>query len=265
MSGMLNWIKSLMGGPAIAAPPSSTPIPESEEPTALQEIFIATLREEGYPCRMQKGDIVLESGLAASVEYLETQTINDACVRTTSRVTCRHALHFPEGIFEFQHASGASEVESLCDGFRTWAQTDLATLCDALSDETQSSLRMEMSIPAKDGRPERKRKLFMGPYLHTVARPAVEPGACGDGCHEFCPCCLFTNSIDAFRALLESPGFVGIRLYACRDEDGAVAADCRVNGEDYALGVEHLKKYAATWPARGFEIRKQYVTIRNAD
>jgi hypothetical protein len=56
-----------------------------------------------------------------------------------------------------------------------------------------------------------------------------------------------------------------MRLYAARYADGTVVADCRVNGEEYPMGAEHLKKYAETWPHRGLEIRKQYVAIRTVD
>ena len=33
------------------------------------------------------------------------------------------------------------------------------------------------------------------------------------GEHDFCPCCLFTNSIEAFEDLLKDEAFYGIRLF----------------------------------------------------
>ena len=60
---------------------------------------------------------------------------------------------------------------------------------------------------------------------------------------------------------MEDTGFFGIRFFAVRDEQGVTEADCRVNGEDWAVGAEALRKYAATWPGAGYEFRKQYVIL----
>jgi len=48
-----------------------------------------------------------------------------------------------------------------------------------------------------------------------------------------------------------------------RDQDGAAAADCRVNGEDWKEGERALRAYVEKWPQRGFEARKQYVILQN--
>jgi hypothetical protein len=245
---MLNWIKTLLAKP--------------ESPTTLAGILADALRAEGYACRAVNDEVFLESGLVASVEYLDQQVINDTAMRTSSKIVCRHPVHFPDGLFEFQHASGSSEEESLLNGFRSWAQTDLATLEDAVTGGQKSCLLLEMSLPSEDGKHELKRKIFMGPYIHNVAAPTEEIADCEGDCHDFCPCCLLTESMDAFQEQIGSRAFVGIRLYVCRDQQGAIAADCRINGEDHPLGVEHLTRYAASWPQRGFEIRKQYVAIR---
>ena len=79
--------------------------------------------------------------------------------------------------------------------------------------------------------------------------------------HEFCPCCLLTNSFSAFKELIEARQFYGLRLFAARDENGFPQADCRVNGEDWAEGCEALRKYVTTWPGEGYEFRKQYVVL----
>ncbi len=34
-----------------------------------------------------------------------------------------------------------------------------------------------------------------------------------------------------------------------------------MNGEDFEPGKAALRKYAATWPDRGVEFRKQYVVV----
>jgi hypothetical protein len=257
---MFNWLKKLM-----PSPPAVDAAGEAQRCLSVEDIFIHALQEEGYPCRLENGEISLPHGLAASVEYLESQPIGENAVRTSSKIVCKHSLHFPEGIFEFQHASSSSEKESLLNGFRTWAQTDLATLIDALADTSETCLVMEMSWPPKDGEAELKRKIFMGPYIHSATESAVNAENCERECHDFCPCCLLTKSFDAFKAHLTSHEFVGVRLYASRYADGTVVADCRVNGADFPLGVEHLKRYAESWPHRGLEFRKQYVAIRTMD
>lgn len=257
---MFNWLKVLM--------PSHPHVDASDEVQrrlTVEDIFIHALKEEGYSCHSENGEICLPQGLAASVEYLESLPIGENSVRTTSKITCKHILHFPEGIFEFQHASSSSEKESLLNGFRTWALTDLATLIDAIADTSETCLVMETSWPPKDGETELKRKIFMGPYIHSATESVVNVEDCKHECHDFCPCCLFTKSFDAFKAQLTSQEFVGVRLYASRYADGTVVADCRVNGADFPLGVEHLKKYAESWPHRGLEFRKQYVAIRTMD
>jgi hypothetical protein len=73
---------------------------------------------------------------------------------------------------------------------------------------------------------------------------------------------LLTNSFETFRDLIESSGFYGLRLLAMRDERGNPQADCRVNGTDWDKGAEALRTYVATWPAAGFEMRKQYVVLQ---
>jgi hypothetical protein len=257
---MLNWLKSL-----VATTPSANIVAELDRAPTVVDIFTQALQAEGFAWRLEHGEVVLPNGLTASVEYLESQQIREDAVRTTSKISCRHAVLFPDGIFEFQHASSSSEEESLLNGFRTWAQTDLATLVDAAANAEQNCLVMEMSWPPKDGEAELKRKIFMGPYIHIATEPGLTAEAWEGECHDFCPCCLLTKSFGAFAAQLHSRQFFGVRLYASRYADGTVVADCRINGEEYPLGVEHLKKYAETWPHRGLEFRKQYVAIRTVD
>ena len=45
--------------------------------------------------------------------------------------------------------------------------------------------------------------------------------------------------------------------------EGVPAADCRVNGEDWEKGMQALREYARTWPAAGYEFRKQYVVLQS--
>jgi hypothetical protein len=257
---MFNWLKSL-----VASSPSASAAAEVDRVLTVVDVFTQALQAEECAWHLENGEVVLPKGLTASVEYLESQPLGENSVRTTSKIICKHALHFPDGVFEFQHASGSSEEESLLSGFRTWIQTDLATLLDAVGDTREACLVMEMSWPLVDSEVELKRKIFMGPYIHSATEPVSNVEDCEGECHDFCPCCLFTKSFEAFTAQLKAHEFVGVRLYASRYADGTVVADCRVNGDEYPLGVEHLKKYAETWPHRGLEFRKQYVAIRTVN
>lgn len=261
---MLKWLASFLKRPDITGSEPAAAIEDAaEELPTLEGLFIEALGQEGFACRETGEGIVMDNGLVFSVEYLESLPVGENSLRTVSKVFSRHPKHFPEGLSEFQHAAGGTEVEALLNGFRSWAQTDLSILVDAVTDDVNASLVMEMPQHSENGSPDLLRKVFMGPYIHHVTRaPAGEE--CGDRGHDFCPCCLFTNSIEAFKEQLASPAFLGIRLYACRDDEGMLAADCRINGEDFPAGAELLKKYAATWPSHGLEFRKQYVVIRNA-
>jgi hypothetical protein len=68
-----------------------------------------------------------------------------------------------------------------------------------------------------------------------------------------------TRNSDAFEPLFRDADVRAVRLYAHREANGAIAADCRIDGSDWPRGAEALQDYARTWPERGFEIRKQLV------
>jgi hypothetical protein len=119
-----------------------------------------------------------------------------------------------------------------------------------------------MSFPAKDGQPARDRRVILGPVMHFMETPPAN-NTTNEDAHPFCPCCLLTNSFPAFKELMESDRFGGVRLFAARDEDGTPQADCRVNGDDWEPGAQALREYAKTWPEAGYEFRKQYVVLQN--
>jgi len=51
-------------------------------------------------------------------------------------------------------------------------------------------------------------------------------------------------------------------LFALKDPNGDLKADCRINGEEYPEAEENLKKYAETWKKSDImKFRKQYVII----
>ena len=133
-------------------------------------------------------------------------------------------------------------------------------------------MTLEMHFPEQDGKPARVRRAVLGPVWHMTTSPpsfrvlafsatpseTANPGAE----HSFCPCCLFTRSMGAFKNHLDQDGFFGIRLFASQNEQGVVQADCRVNGEDWPAGANALRDYALTWDVAGYEFRKQYVIIQ---
>lgn len=121
--------------------------------------------------------------------------------------------------------------------------------------------------------PAECRRVILGPVTHIIQNPKAraeqqlleaQRKTQEDHCeeHEFCPCCLLTNSFEAFRELIEDRSVYGIRLFAMRDANGDPQADCRVNGNDWDKDTEALRKYVGTWPADGFEMRKQYVVVQ---
>jgi hypothetical protein len=176
-------------------------------------------------------------------------------VATTTRTLVWHAA-FPTGFLEYQHSAGADVAEATTAGFRQWVQLDLATIEDALPGAEQRWLRLELTLPARGGEPPRRRRIVLGPTARRGGAAATD-----DPEHPFCPCCLFTQGLTAFQPLLEEAGTIGIRLFAARNADGSVEADCRANGADFAAGAEALRAYAATWPGSGFEFRKQYAVV----
>ncbi len=199
----------------------------------------------------------------------------DGTGRSSTTIQVSHGTLAPAGCFEFQHAaSHADAADAFRSGFTQWARTDAAALRESTSAAASGCMSMTMDFPAKADHPELHRRVVFGPASHYMASPqaqtachADDGNACEDdgenGEHGFCPCCLLTQSIEAFLPVLESSGFAAIRLYAARDDDGEIHADCRVNGEDYANGKTALMDYVKTWPAMGFEFRKQLVVVHN--
>jgi hypothetical protein len=141
-------------------------------------------------------------------------------------------------------------------------QTDFVTLLEATQDKPVKCTQMQMEFPARDGKPAKARRVILGPVSHYAQCP---PTPATPEEHPFCSCCLLTRSFEAFKQYIEGDGFFGLRLYAARDQNGQAAADCRINGDEYEPGKAALRKYVSTWPAAGFEFRKQYVVIQPFD
>lgn len=186
---------------------------------------------------------------------------DDNLFRSASTIQIHHPELFPNGTFEYQYSFGKFETldEALLSGFDIWLKTDWETLLDAaLPDEAQ---HLKLSMEFKDK--QLNRLVLLG---SVGFYPAPEPESCDtdDEQHgEFCECCLFTQSLEAFKPLLESPECYAIRVFVSRDENGEVSADCRVNGEDWDDALDALKNYAKTWGNKEMSFRKQYIIIRN--
>ncbi len=184
--------------------------------------------------------------------------------RTATTMQSHHPALRPQGLFEYQYSLGEDFQRSVAFGFEQWAGGDLRALLDATRDSAEDCMAMEMSIPADEHGPARRRRILLGPVNHYRSQPreAADADADADGHDDFCPCCLFTQSLAAFEPLLRQADTHALRLFAARGEEGELSADCRLNGEEWPLGEPALRDYAAGWPGQGMEFRKQYVVLQ---
>ena len=245
-----------------------------DEKFDLARLLVTALAQKGHAVRTEKHWLVHEkSGFTLIPQIVELQPLDEGGVRTTSTIQTNHDALIPDGIFEYQHSTGNHVEESFRKGFEQWIETDFVALLEALKARPEICTSLEYKFPPRTGKPAEFRRVILGPVTHVIQNPKARseqqiPGAQertqGDHCedHEFCPCCLLTNSFEAFRELIENRSVYGIRLFAMRDATGDPQADCRVNGNDWDKGTEALRKYVSTWPAAGFEMRKQYVVVQ---
>jgi len=226
----------------------------------MVELLERVLLSHGYRTkRYQSWLVESQSGMTLAPRLVSFQPLDDMGASSCTTIECRHGEKIPDGVFDYQHATGGSFEASVLDGFEKWVQLDLAPLVDSFRAKPVDCTTLEMDFPASDARPALSRQAIMGPVM---AASAEELEARDDEEHSpGCPCCLLTNSFEAFRELVEAEGFFAIRLFAMRNQDGSFAADCRVNGEDWDAGEQALVAYAKTWPGEGFEFRKQYVVL----
>jgi hypothetical protein len=100
----------------------------------------------------------------------------------------------------------------------------------------------------------------LGNVWHYVANPApAVDGPAGE--HPFCACCFLTKNFETFKPYVEDDGHHAIRFYAAHGIDAAASADCRINGDEFEPGKDSLRRYLASWPGDGIEIRKQDVFV----
>lgn len=199
-----------------------------------------------------------ESGIALYPHPLEPGVF-PTFVKSVVVVTADHPRFPPEGIVEYQHAVADTHRQAIATGIDQWLQIDFVVLLDALRDRPQHCMLMQWEPPG-DCSPELSRRVLFGPVARFLARPEL---AVENKDHPFCPCCLLTNTHQAFLSHLQADGFYGIRLLASRDENGAIEADCRINGAEWEVGKQALRTYGETWPQAGLEMRKQYVVLQS--
>jgi len=235
----------------------------------------SALQAHGFAVRTEKTWLVHEdSGFILLPQLVQLQPLDDGGMQAVTTMQTNHPDLAPDGLFEYQHSTADSTADAIRKGFDQWAQVDFPPLIDALRPKPQDCTMLEMGFPAKDDAPARVRRAILGPVMHYMSSRGAntEGNSCpadalgqedaGDA-HPFCPCCLLTKSFEAFRELVMSDGFYGLRLYAMRDAEGAPQADCRVNGDDWEKGAQALREYVKTWPEAGFEFRKQYVVLHS--
>ena len=225
----------------------------------LPALLADLLAAEGYPTT-RHGDWLhhAASGYALLVQIAALDL--GERVRSTTTIQIHHPDLFPQGIFEYQHSFGESPEEAIRYGFELWLSSDWQLLHAVATHDDKDHTGMTMTF--SDGG---SRRVHFGAPQYWQENPAPVPtdSEGDDAHHPFCPCCLFTNSMDAYQPLLEAQDNYALRLFAARNDDGSTDADCRVNGEDYTPGIDALRAYAATWPGTGSEFRKQYVLITN--
>jgi hypothetical protein len=208
-----------------------------EEVNAVASLA-TVLKARGIPFKREDEWLELENGLIVRPQFFQLQPRDDGSVQSSTTIEINHPTLCEEGVFEYQHSLGSSLEESMQKGFAGWADTDLPVFMDALNEEFEHCAAMVVEYPAEGSKPARKRQMVLGPPMHAAAH------------------------FEAFEEHIKGDSFYGIRLFASRDQDGRVEADCRVNGIDFPAGEAALLKYAETWPDRGFEMRKQFVAIR---
>ncbi len=196
----------------------------------------------------------------------------DGRVSTGTIIHVYHHQLFAEPIYEYQYSWGDNVEEALITGFEWWIQSDWVLLLDALKTNEHEFMTMQMEFDDETGTTQ-KREIIFGNVAHYGGKQ-TQSGNNTDKSnhtdkdvedeHDFCPCCLFTNSLEALKPFLQSNDTFAIRLFALYDADSQeVNADCRVNGEEFDEAKPLLCDYAKTWGSEELEFRKQYVIIKS--
>ncbi len=232
-----------------------------EESADLLEILHRALRDAGIEAKARQHWLEVANGVTLEPQFVSVDS-QPSGVRTVTTIQVCHPRFPAPGFFEYQHAIEPAMSSAFSAGFRSWLEIDWPVIADALRGSSLECMMMSTRRETQDGTdPARERRVLMGPVSHLVQRPAGP----GEEAHPFCPCCLTTQSFEAFRPLFDASALQAIRLFAARTTAGEAEADCRVNGEEYGPGREALLRYVATWPDRGVEFRKQFVIMQTVD
>lgn len=228
------------------------------EDADLLSSLAEALSAAGHPIVRRKSWIEVKRDFTIVPQVIAVHPLEDGGVRTSSTLQVAHTTLVPGGVFEYQYSTGDDIKSAFRKGFEAWVASDLPVFLDALLEKPDQCMTMQKSSGAPSS-PDGDRRVIFGPPEHVVSYSNLP----GKESHDFCPCCLFTNTHEAFKEILAGTSFHGIRLFAVRNADGSLEADCRVDGREWQAGKEALLQYAGTWPDRGFEYRKQYVGIQN--
>lgn len=239
------------------AQPQPQAIFEPSDPV-LQQQMQALLAGQQIAFQAYDNYLELDSGLCLCLQPQEGQALSDARFRCCVRIQCWHALLFPEGLTEFQHALGSDTGSASEAALKQWLTIDYPVLQQALKQQPDLTV-IELPLAGSSATEPLYRQIILGPVAHLASLPAKRKED-----HPFCPCCLISESMEAFHELLQSPQPLGIRFFVSRDQQGQLAVDCRVNGVDFPAAQPALLAYAEKWQPRGLEFRKQYVLVRTA-
>lgn len=207
---------------------------------------------ETFGARFRINDkwLKLENGFWLQPQIVSVEPQEPSGVKAATTIQICHETKLPGGLFEYQHAAGDDTRSAISEGFRSWWEFDYPVFEDSIARKPNTCTHLDF----KDEKSKhRARRVVLGPPAHYASKKLANEEE-----HPFCPCCLITNCFEAFREYFQNEGNYGVRLFALRDQNGEVDADCRVNGEDWAKGKEALIAYGKTWPDRGYEFRKQF-------
>lgn len=217
--------------------------------TALSDV----LTQNQYAHTKFDSWITLPAGLILQPQIVAIDPLDSVGVKSTTTIEITFGTENEEqSLFEYQHSSGSTVIDSISNGFEAWISSDLVVILEAISGKFEHCTRLEMTIPELEG----TRLAVLGPITYYAKHQSAVQEE-----HPFCPCCLLTNNFEMFRQQIRDTAVYGIRMFAMRKENGDLAADCRINGHDYQDGKASLINYAQSWPNCDFEFRKQYVIL----
>jgi len=229
----------------------------------LVGVLAGALRAKGETVKERASWLETPGGLRLLPQFVGAARNEDGRWQVTTTVEAIHAVHFPGGIFEFQHTVDPELERALHQGFVQFADLDFPVLADSLRGTLRDCTALKVKRSPAPLDPPCSRRVILGPLIHFVnEKSAVAPEL---DLHPFCPCCFFTHLNEAMRPLLQRRDFLAVRFFAARSAEGEASVDCRLNGIEWPEGQQAVLAYTATWPRRGFELRKQYVAIQAAE